>query len=162
VGLAVYSAIPDISVLTNDVVESSGHKPDGITVTVTDYPDNYDIPIVLPTSQLGSVILTWNTIVPDQLDPDSVSSATVEKIVEYIDGIAIGEPINIYQIESIFLDAISPLINKAQVSLIEISIGINGVIVPPKAETGLVYGGEYSYFTTDQSRVTVQQYGSSS
>lgn len=162
VGLAAYSSIPDISVLTNDVVESGGHKPDGIKVTVTDYPDSYEIPIVLPTSQLGSVILTWNTIVPDQLDQDSVSAATVDKIIEYINGVAIGEPINTYQIESIFLSAISPLINPAQVSLIEISIGINGTIVPPKADTGLVYGGEYSYFTTDQSRVTVQQYGSSS
>lgn len=156
VGLAVYQAIPDISVLTADVVDGEGNKPDSITVTITDYPDQYNIPIILPTSQMVTLILTWNIRVTE---PDSVSAATTAQLVEYINGIPIGEPINTYQVESIFLSAISPLINPSQVSLIEISIGINGVIVPPAPGTGLVYGGEYSYFTTDSSHVTVQQYG---
>lgn len=162
VGLAVYNAIPDISVLTGDVTESGGHKPDSITTTITDYPDSYEVPIVRPTSQTASVILTWNTIVADQLDPDSVYAATAQAIVDYINGIAIGEPVNTYQLESLFLSALTPLINPAQISLVEMSIGINGSIVPPKHDTGLVYGGEYSYFTIDLSHVTVQQYGSSS
>ncbi|MCS4265034.1 baseplate J/gp47 family protein [Serratia sp. BIGb0163] len=162
VGLAVYQAIPDISVLTADVVDGEGNKPDSITVTITDYPDQYSIPIILPTSQMVTLILTWNIRVTELLDPDSVSSATTAQLVEYINGIPIGEPINTYQVESIFLSAISPLINPSQVSLIEISIGINGVIVPPAPGTGLVYGGEYSYFTTDSSHVTVQQYGNNS
>ncbi|MGP0902111.1 baseplate J/gp47 family protein [Serratia sp. CY76391] len=162
VGLAVYQAIPDISVLTADVVDGEGKKPDSITVTITDYPDQYNIPIILPTSQMVTVILTWNIRLTELLDPDSVSAATTAQLVEYINGIPIGEPINTYQVESIFLEAISPLINPSQVSLIEISIGINGVIVPPAPGTGLVYGGEYSYFTTDSSHVTVQQYGNNS
>lgn len=162
VGLAVYQAIPDISVLTADVVDGEGKKPDSITVTITDYPDQYSIPIILPTSQMVTLILTWNIRVTELLDPDSVSAATTAQLVEYINGIPIGQPINTYQVESIFLSAISPLINPSQVSLIEISIGINGVIVPPAPGTGLVYGGEYSYFTTDSSHVTVQQYGNNS
>lgn len=162
VGLAVYQAIPDISVLTADIVDGEGNKPDSITVTITDYPDQYNIPIILPTSQMVTVILTWNIRLTELLDPDSVSAATTEQLVDYINGIPIGEPINTYQVESIFLEAISPLINPSQVSLIEISIGINGVIVPPAPGTGLVYGGEYSYFTTDSSHVTVQQYGNNS
>ncbi|HHL2710436.1 TPA: baseplate J/gp47 family protein [Yersinia enterocolitica] len=159
VGLAVYEAIPDISVLTADVVDGEGNKPDSTTVTITDYPDQYEIPIVLPVSQKAAVILTWNIRVTELLDPDSVSVVTTLPIVDYINGIPIGEPINTYQIESIFLAAISPLVNPSQVSLIDVSIGINGSIVPPSPGTGLVYGGEYSYFTTDQSNVTVQQYG---
>jgi hypothetical protein len=159
VGLAVYNSIPDISVLTGNVVESSGNKPDSINVIVTDYPDQYTIPIVLPASQLVTVILTWNTIISDQLDPDSVVAATSPDIVSYINETPIGEPINTYQIESIFLAAMASLISPTQVSLIDISIGINGEIVPPTANTGLVYGGEYSYFTTDQSHVTVKKYG---
>lgn len=159
VGLAVYEAIPDISVLTADVVDGDGNKPDSTTVTITDYPDQYEIPIVLPVSQKAAVILTWNIRVTELLDPDSVSVVTTLPIVDYINGIPIGEPINTYQIESIFLAAISPLVNPSQVSLIDVSIGVNGSIVPPSPGTGLVYGGEYSYFTTDQSNVTVQQYG---
>ncbi|WP_237929986.1 baseplate J/gp47 family protein [Buttiauxella sp. S19-1] len=162
VGLAVYNAIPDISVLTGDVTESGGYKPESITVTITDYPDHYDIPIILPTSQMVTVILTWNTRISDILDPDSVSAATSSTLVDYVNAVPIGEPINTYQIESLFLEALSPMISPTQVSLIEIQIGINGTIVPPTDETGLVFGGEYSYFTTDQSHVTVQQYGSSS
>lgn len=159
VGLAVYNAIPDLSVLTGDVVESSGYKPESVTVTITDYPDHYDIPIILPTSQMITVILTWNSRVGGQLDPDSVTAAVTPGLADYINAIAIGEPVNLYQIESLFLDAITPLISPTQISLIDIDIGINGEIVPPRDDTGLVFGGEYSYFTTDQSHITVQQYG---
>lgn len=162
VGLAAYNAIPDISVLTANVTDSSGKKPDSINVLISDYPDQYTIPIIRPNSQTVTVILTWNTRIADQLDADSVTAATVGALVDYINEIPIGEPINTYQIESLFLTALTPLISPAQVSLIEVSIGINGVIVPPQDDIGLVYGGEYSYFTTDQSHVTVQQYGTSS
>jgi hypothetical protein len=162
VGLAAYNAIPDISVLTEDVTESGGYKPESITVTITDYPDHYDIPIILPTSQMVTVILTWNTRISDLLDPDSVTAATAAQIVDYVNAVPIGEPINTYQIESLFLEVLTPMVSPTQVSLIDVSIGINGTIVPPQPETGLVFGGEYSYFTTDQSHVTVQQYGSSS
>jgi hypothetical protein len=162
VGLAVYNSVPDISMLTGDVVESGGYKPKSIKVTITDYPDHYDIPIVLPTSQMVTVILTWNTRVADMLDPDGVSAATATQIVDYINAIPIGEPVNNYQIETLFLEALTPMISPTQVSLIEVSIGINGTIIPPRDDTGLVFGGEYSYFTTDLSHVTVQQYGSSS
>lgn len=161
VGLAAYSAIPDISVLTGDVVESNGHKPESINVTITDYPDHYNIPIVLPTSQMVTVILTWNTRISDLLDPDSVTASTSTKLVDYVNNVPIGEPINTYQIESLFLDAITPMASPTQISLLEISIGINGLVVPPREGTGLVFGGEYSYFSTNRSHVTVQQYGNS-
>lgn len=160
VGLAAYNAIPDLSVLTADVTDSGGKKPDSIKVLISDYPDQYTIPVIRPASQAVTVILTWNTRVSDQLDPDGVAAATAPNLVEYINAISIGEPINNYQVESIFLSAISPLISPSQVSLIQISIGINGVIVPPQDDTGLIFGGEYSYFTTDLSHVTVEQYGS--
>lgn len=160
VAMAAYQSIPDISVLTADVVDGEGNKPDSITVTLTDYPDRYDIPIILPTSQMATVILTWNIRGTEQIDPDSVSAATTSALVNYINQIPIGEPINLYQLEAVFIEALAPLISPTQVSLIETSIGINGEIVPPAPETGLVYGGEYSYFTTDSSHVTVQQYGS--
>lgn len=160
VGLAAYNAIPDISVLTADVVDSAGKKPDSISVLISDYPDQYTIPVIRPTSQTVTVILTWNTRVVDQLDPDGVASTAAPVIVDYVNAVPIGEPINTYELESIFLTAISLLISPGQVSLIEIQIGINGTIVPPQDGTGLVYGSEYGYFTTDQSHVTVQQYGS--
>lgn len=160
VGLAAYNAIPDISVLTADVVDSAGKKPDSISVLISDYPDQYTIPVIRPTSQTVTVILTWNTRVVDQLDPDGVASTAAPVIVDYVNAVPIGEPINTYELESIFLTAISLLISPGQVSLIEVQIGINGTIVPPQDGTGLVYGSEYGYFTTDQSHVTVQQYGS--
>lgn len=160
VGLAAYNAIPDISVLTADVVDSAGKKPDSISVMISDYPDQYTIPVIRPTSQMVTVILTWNTRVVDQLDPDGVASTAAPVIVDYVNAVPIGEPINTYELESIFLTAISLLISPGQVSLIEVQIGINGTIVPPQDGTGLVYGSEYGYFTTDQTHVTVQQYGS--
>jgi hypothetical protein len=81
-------------------------------------------------------------------------------IVEYVNALAVSEPINIYQIQTLFLGIMTTLVNPTQVSLIDIQIGINGKIVEPEEGTDLVYGDTYGYFSTNASNVTVQKYGS--
>ncbi|AUW40059.1 hypothetical protein AL485_25260 [Serratia liquefaciens] len=157
---AIYQSIPDISVLTGDVNNPGGDPPENITVTIIDYPDSYDVPFILPTAQNASVIITWNVTSDNYVDPENVSSVTKEKIVDYINSIFVGVPISIYQIQNVFLSAISSLVKVSQVSLIDVVVAINGSIKQPEPETGLIYGDSYGYFTTDQSNVTVQQYGS--
>ncbi|WP_336240433.1 hypothetical protein [Citrobacter werkmanii] len=160
VGGAIYQSVPDISVLTVDVKDQNGKTPTSVTVTINDYPDSYDVPFVVPSSQSVSVILTWNTIAENFVDPGNISTAATPFIVEYINSIPVGQPVNIYQIQTIFAASVASIINPSQISLIEVQIAIDGTVVPPEPETDLVYGGGFSYFTTDSTHVTVQQYGS--
>ncbi|WP_336284227.1 baseplate J/gp47 family protein [Citrobacter arsenatis] len=160
VAAAIYQAIPDISVLTVDVATEGETPPNSVTVTIQDYPDQYDIPYIIPSSQAVTVILTWNTTSLNAVNPDSVAAIAKPLIIEYINSLSVGEPVNIYQIQTVFLGVMALIINPTQVSMIDIQIGINGVIVPPDEGTDLVYGDRYGYFTTDSSHVTVQKYGS--
>ncbi|WP_337049948.1 baseplate J/gp47 family protein [Serratia fonticola] len=161
VAQAIYEVVPDVSVLTKDVNDPSGNVPNSVTVTINDYPDSYDIPYITPTSEMVEIILTWNTSAQNYVDPSSISFVSVPALVDYVNGISVGQPINIYQLQSVFQTAVASTVNVAQLSYIQIEVAINGAIVPPDVHTGLVYGDSYSYFTTDASHIMVQQYDGS-
>lgn len=161
VAQAIYEAVPDVSMLTKDVNDPSGNVPASVTVTINDYPDSYSVPYITPTSEMVEIILTWNTSAQNYVDPASISFVSVTPLVNYVNAIAVGQPINVYQLQSVFQAAVASTVNIAQLSLIEIEVAINGEIVPPQEHTGLVFGDSYSYFTTDASHVMVQQYDGS-
>lgn len=161
VAQAIYEAVPDVSMLTKDVNDPSGNVPASVTVTINDYPDSYPVPYITPTSEMVEIILTWNTSAQNYVDPASISFVSVAPLVNYVNAIAVGQPINVYQLQSVFQAAVASTVNIAQLSLIEIEVAINGVVIPPQEKTGLIFGDSYSYFTTDASHVMVQQYDGS-
>ncbi|EBF0274950.1 hypothetical protein DB992_12020 [Salmonella enterica] len=65
-------------------------------------------------------------------------------------------------LRDIFLNQVKGLVSSNLVSMIDIQVGINGKIVPPAADSSLVYGDTYAYFSTSSSQIQVKQYGSSS
>lgn len=58
VAYAIYKAVPDISILTNDVSNPSGAEVEKKTIPVTVYPDVYQVPFVVPSSQNVVVLIT--------------------------------------------------------------------------------------------------------
>lgn len=162
VAYAIYKAIPDISVLTNDVSNPSNNPVDKITVQIEVYPDTYQLPYVVPTSQSVAVFITWNTASTNYIDPTGISKAVQQPVADYINFIAVGQPINILQIQEIFLEAVQGLVHPSLISMINIQVGINGMIVPPDADSTLVYGDTYGYFSTVAGQITVEKYGSAS
>ncbi|QIU88290.1 baseplate J/gp47 family protein [Yokenella regensburgei] len=162
VAYAIYKAVPDISTLTNDVSNPSGAEVEKKTVQIDSYPDSYQLPFVVPTSQAASVFITWNTASTKYIDPAGMSKAVQQNVVDYINGIAVGQPINILQIQEIFLESVQGLVPPSLVSMIDIQVGINGTIVPPETGSSLVYGDTYSYFTTSTAQIQVEKYGSTS
>lgn len=103
-------------------------------------------------------MLTWDTTGTVFTDPASVSVLAVPAIVDYVNDVYVGQPINIYQLQTLFQKAVSSVLSVEQISLIRIRVAIDGVIVEPDPNTGLVSGDYYKYFTTDASHVTVQKY----
>lgn len=158
VSRAIYQSVPDISMLTADVVSGSGYAPHKEVITINDFPDTYIIPYVVPSSQAATVMLTWDTTGTVFTDPASVSVLAVPAIVDYVNDVYVGQPINIYQLQTLFQKAVSSVLSVEQISLIRIRVAIDGVIVEPDPNTGLVSGDYYKYFTTDASHVTVQKY----
>lgn len=159
VAKAIYQSVPDISMLTADVASGSGYIPHSETITLNDFPDFYVIPYIVPSSQAASVMLTWDSLAGSTFtDPASVAVLAVPAIVDYINSIYVGQPINIYQLQTLFQTSVASILNVNQISLIKIRVAVDGVIVEPDPNTGLVSGDYYKYFTTDASHVTVQKY----
>lgn len=158
VAYAIYKSVPDISVLTNDVSNPSGAPVDKKTVQISVYPDTYTLPFVVPSSQNAMVLITWNTASTTYIDPDGIAEAVQQPIADYVNAIAVGQPVNLFEIQDIFMQSITGLVSPSLISMIQIQIGINGAIKPPDANSSLVYGDTYSYFSTSASQVQVKQY----
>jgi hypothetical protein len=126
-------------------------------ISIYDYPNTYTIPFVIPPQQTVTVALTWNTISTSFVSPTSVAAAGIPAIVSYINSIAVGQPINVYELQAVFQLAVVDLIPTQLLSKISFAIQINGVAVSPSAGTGLIYGDPQSFFETSSAYVTVIQ-----
>ncbi|PIJ74649.1 hypothetical protein BL250_16675 [Erwinia sp. OLTSP20] len=158
VAYAIYKSVPDISILTNDVSNPSGDEVEKKTIEIDVYPDVYRIPFVVPSSQNAMIFITWNTASTSYIDPDGMAKAVQQNIVDYVNSVAVGQPINIFEIQEIFLNSVKDLVPLSLVSMIQVQVGINGKIKPPVDNSSLVYGDTYAYFSTSTSQVQVKQY----
>ncbi|WP_097326516.1 baseplate J/gp47 family protein [Escherichia coli] len=158
VAYAIYKSVPDISKLTNDVSNPSGAAVEKRTVSITVSPDVYQVPFVIPSSQNVMVLITWNTVSDDYVDPAGIAMAVQQNVADYINSIEVGHPINLLRIQDIFTSSVRLLVDATLISTISVSIGINGHIVLPAKDTSLVYGDTYSYFSTVASQVQVNKY----
>ena len=148
-------------------VDTSGHSyisggvvtPNlrNITTSVDDYPDIYNITYVNPPSQTVNVAITWNTISTNLISPTAVAQLVTPYIVDYINSISVGAPINTYELQDAFQNAVAPIILPSQVSKIDFVVAINGIATAPSSGTFLIYGDPESYFSTNSSLVTVVQ-----
>jgi hypothetical protein len=128
-----------------------------IHVNINSYPDTYTIPFVNPPTQTVTVQLTWNSISPNVVSPTNVAQVAAPAIANYINSIPVGAPINEFELNTTFTQAVSHLIDAVYIDRLVWSIAINGVSTPPAAGTGAVYGDPESYFFTTTSNITVTQ-----
>lgn len=128
-----------------------------ISVTINDYPDTYTIPFVNPPQQTVAIALTWNTTSTNLVSPASVAQLGSDALVEYINNIPVGLPINQFEMQSVFMAAVSSLIPPQLLTRMVFSVSINNVGVAPSAGTGIIAGDPESYFLTDAGSVTITQ-----
>ena len=130
-----------------------------VVVNLDDYPDTYTVPFVNPPAQTVSIQLTWNTVSLNFVSDSAVSQLGTTALVNYVNSIPVGAPINLYAAEAAFVAAVLPLFNNnaALISSMVWTVSINGVDTPPVSGTFLVYGDPESYFTLVASAVTITQ-----
>ena len=128
-----------------------------VTVAIDDYPDTYNITFVNPPAQTVAITITWNTISTNLINPTAVATLTAPAIADYINSIPVGVPINTYELQDAFQNAVEPIIPPSQISKINYVVAINGIDTSPVSGTLLIYGDPESYFTTNTSLITVVQ-----
>lgn len=149
---AIYKGIPDISMLVGSATTARN-----ITVDIDDYPDTYSIVFVNPPVQTVAVTVTWNTISTNLVSPAAISQLSAQPIADYINSVVVGQPINTFDIQDVFAKAVATVLPLNQISKINISVAINGSVVPPVSGTFLVYGDAESYFSTSVPNITITQ-----
>jgi hypothetical protein len=128
-----------------------------LSVTINDYPDVYTIPIVIPPQQSVAISLTWNTTSTNAINPTAVSQLGSQAISDYVNSIAVGVPINLFELQTVFQVAVANLIPTVQLTRMVFSVSINGVGVAPESGTGIIAGDPESYFLTTPDTITITQ-----
>ncbi len=66
-----------------------------IMASIIDYPDTYVITYIDPPQQNVAMTLTWNTTATSFVSPTAMQTAGQTALADYINNLAVGEPINV-------------------------------------------------------------------
>jgi len=126
-------------------------------VNINDYPDTYTVNLVVPFFQFTTITLQWNTIATNFVSPSAVATLAGPAIVNYVNSIPVGQPLNVFEVQSVFQAAVVSILDPRLISVINVTVLVNGVQLSPASGTGLIYGDPQSYFETTLGEVTVSQ-----
>lgn len=151
---AIYSSGVDISTLVG-----SSTTIRNITVDLYDDPDTYTVIFVNPPAQTVEIQLSWNSVSPNFVSDSAVSQLGNVALVNYVNSISVGAPINLYALETVFVGSVLSLFNNnpALISTMNWTISINGSVVDPISGTFLVEGDPESCFTCISPDVIITQ-----
>lgn len=153
VAYAIFRGWFDIANLVGSEVDSARD----VTVTISDYPDNYNIKFVNPVSQTVNVIVAWNTYNANFTSDGAIAGVAQKPISEYIQNLPIGYAINIDEMKKVFLDATVDILPNQYMSKIDFEVLIDNVSTPPTTGTNLVKGDIEGYFTTFDQNIVIQR-----
>lgn len=141
------------------VADSAHMTPNArnVSVNINNYPDVYGITFVSPPQQTVTIQLTWNTSSPNSVSSSAVQQLAQPALANYVNGIAVGQPINQFELQNTFQTAVAPLIPANLITKMLFTVSINGVSTPPQTNTGIIAGDPESFFSCQPNNVTVTQ-----
>lgn len=128
-----------------------------VTVNIYDYPDVYTVQFVVPPAQTVTMVVTWNTSSTGFVSPATVASAANPALVQYVNALPVGQPMNLYELQATFQGAVANLVPLALLTRMVFAVSINGIGVVPSAGTGIFQGDPESYFTTTSAGIVINQ-----
>lgn len=134
---------------------NGGNSARNMIVNIVDYPDNYWILWVVPVQQVIAIAINWSTIAQNFTANTAISDAVTQALSDYINNIPVGQALNTYTINKIFLEAVSNIIDPSLISAITPTITLNGNVVTPAPGTALIAGDSEGYFITDATKITL-------
>ena len=124
-------------------------------ISIFDYPDTYAVPFVVPPQQTVVVDVTWNTTAPNVVADQAIAAAGSQALSTYINSIAVGQPINVFEMTTVFQAAIADILAPVLLTRLVFAVEINGVPTSPDAGTGIIEGDPESYFFTDPTQIVI-------
>ena len=150
---AIFASIADISLLTGSLIDTSRNK----TVSIISPPDIYSIVFVVPPMQTVGITVTWNTTATNLISDSAVTSLGAPALVDYVNSVVVGQPINLFELQAVFQAAVAPIIPTPLLTRLVFVVTINGTATNPEDGTGIIAGDPESYFYTAATNITITQ-----
>ena len=147
----IYENIPDFTSLQGSPINSARN----VTVSVIDPPDVYSITFVNPPAQTTTVAVTWNTTAPNFVSDDAVAQATSQALVNYINSVVAGQPLNLIVMRATFTSAIAAMLDPSLIDRLVFTVTINGSEIAPTTNTDIIPGDPESFFSATSTAVVV-------
>lgn len=149
---AIYRATLDLSTIVGSTTAARN-----VSATLIDSPNTYTITYVNPPQQVVLIAAHWNTNQPSFTASQSVNQMAAVALVNYINGMQVGQPINELEMTAAFQDAVASVLPAKYLVTLSFTVTINGLVVPPNAGTSIIPGDTESYFYCADNSVTVVQ-----
>jgi len=152
VAFAIYKGALDLSTIVG-----SNTSARNVNVTISDAPNQYTLTYVNPPQQIVTVQAIWNTDLPSFTSVGQINQEGATAIMNYINGIVVGQPLNLMGLQSAFQTAVSSILPVENLSALTFTVTVNGLVVTPEAGTSLILSDPESYFQVSATGVTVAQ-----
>lgn len=128
-----------------------------ISVAVVDPPNTYNITFVNPPQQNVVIDLVWNTTAVNFVSPLVVQNLGTQALVDYVNALPVGAPMILFELQTIFQEAIASALPPDLLTRMVFTVFINGVSTPPETGTGIIAGDPESFFFTIPTSITIIQ-----
>lgn len=132
-------------------------NPRNMAVAISDFPDVYQIPFVVPPAQAVDVVVTWNTSALNFVGAGAIAILAAPAIAAYINSIPVGQPLLVYELENTFRNAVSGVLPANLLTRMIFSVSVDGIGVAPYVGTGIIPTDPESYLSASVSSVQVNQ-----
>jgi hypothetical protein len=126
-------------------------------VAINDFPDAYIVTFVQPLLQVVTISVTWGTTSPNIVAPAAVAQLAAPALVGYINSIVVGQPINLFQLQAVFQQAVASVIPAEFLTRMIFVVSIDGVSTPPDSGTGIIDGDPEGYFFSETTNISITQ-----
>ena len=148
----IYLGTLDLSTL-----QGSSTNAYNVLVNIVSPPNVYPIVYVNPAAATTTVTVTWNTNIPTFGSQQSVQTLAAPALVNYINSIPVGNPMNLLEMNAVFTQAVASVLPSANITSLSYTVLVNGTQVSPGAGTQLITSGNDQYFLAASNAVTVTQ-----
>jgi len=150
---AIYAGVSNVGGLVGSQTSSLRN----VKVTIYDAPDDYTVVFVNPPVQTVGVAVTWNTTLPNFSAGAAVNQYIIGATQAYINGIVVGQPINLLVLSEQIQAAISSVLAPINLTTLQFTVKINSVPTQPTAGTSIIPSDPEAYFFISASAATSVQ-----
>lgn len=128
-----------------------------ISVDLYDYPDTYTIPFVNPPMQTVGIVITWNTSSSNVVSAAAVAALANPAVVDYINSIPVGQPINTLTLGEVFKESIAAILSPELIVRLLFAVTINSISASVVSGELIILSDPESYFYTQSSSISFVQ-----